>query len=158
MSDTQPSQRAIAKPDEKPTVEMAPPPAWAIEFRQQMTDGFRVIYSDLDGIKTRQDLHATQVKDLGGEIARVGERVRVLEEARTTNSVRVKSMTEEDAKQDTAIAQLVTDVAALKETQATQLAILVRLDKVAANPMVRRVAYTIATALLGYLAAKGYLR
>lgn len=57
--------------------------------------------------------------------------------------------------QDAAIANIVTDVAALKETNKTQLAILERLDKVAANPMVRRVAYAVAVAVLGYFAATG---
>jgi hypothetical protein len=49
------------------------------------------------------------------------------------------------------------DVADLKVTQETQLAILKRLDAVAANPMVRRVAYAIGTAVLAFLAAKGWL-
>lgn len=46
-------------------------------------------------------------------------------------------------------------VADLNRTQATQLEILERLDKVAANPMVRRVAYALGSAVLVYLASKG---
>jgi hypothetical protein len=59
--------------------------------------------------------------------------------------------------QDAAIATLVTDVASLKETQQTQLTILTRLDAVAANPMVRKVAYAIGGAILAWLAGTGRL-
>ena len=38
---------------------------------------------------------------------------------------------------------------------AKALAILERLDKIAANPMVRRVAYVVGLAILGWLASKG---
>jgi hypothetical protein len=166
MSDTQPSQRAIAiKPEEKPTVEMAPPPAWAIKqtealhsLGEKLAYGFERVNSDMAVVKNRQEVQAAQMKDLGGEIGRLGERVDKLEGRSETNSTRVKATTEDNIKQDAAIASILIDVAALKETQAAQLAILERLDKIAANPMVRRVAYAVATAALGYLAAKGYLR
>jgi P-type conjugative transfer protein TrbJ len=44
---------------------------------------------------------------------------------------------------------------ALTAMQVKQTAILERLDKVAANPMVRRVAYLIGLAIAGWLASKG---
>lgn len=86
------------------------------------------------------------------------------EERAKNNSVRARSVTENDSKQDGAIATLVadvsvlkTDVKSLRETQGTQLAILERLDKVAANPMVRRVAYAVGSAILVWLTARGWL-
>jgi hypothetical protein len=48
------------------------------------------------------------------------------------------------------------DVKSLRETQDTQLAILERLDKVANNPMLRRVLWAVGTAMLSYLASKGW--
>lgn len=93
----------------------------------------------------------------------VGQRVSSLEAAEARREERARKhsggiarVSENDSKQDAAIGVLVSDVANLKETQATQLAILKRLDAVAANPMVRRVAYAVGGAVLAYLAAKGY--
>lgn len=92
----------------------------------------------------------------------VGQRVSTLESAESDrqdrarkHSMGINKVSVNDAKQDAAIAKVMTDVADLKETQATQLAILQRLDKVAANPMVRRVAYAVGAAILTYLASKG---
>ena len=95
-------------------------------------------------------------------VLEVGQRVSTLEGAERLREERARKhsggiarVSENDSKQDAAIGVLVTDVANLKETQATQLAILRRLDAVAANPMVRRVAYAVAVAVLGYFAATG---
>lgn len=54
------------------------------------------------------------------------------------------------------VATLKADVKNLRETQDTQLAILERLDKVASNPMLRRVLWAVGTAVLSYLASKGW--
>lgn len=165
MSDTTPSMQSPAPPAEKPTVAIEPPPAWAIALAEKVNNGFERVNSDMAVVKTRQELHAAQMQDMGGHIGRLDDRVSKLEGRTETNSLRVKTTTENDVKHDAAIGLLVADVANLKEshkaltaTQATQLAILQRLDKVAANPLVRRVAYAVGTAVLGYLAAKGYLR
>lgn len=161
MSDTQPSQRAPSlKPEEKPTVEMAPPPAWAIDLAKRVNEGFSLVDNRL--AKVEAELKA-DIQLVANDLSVVKDRVRLAErrlddadERAKSNSIRAKSLSEEDAKQDSAIATLVQDVAALKETQATQLAILARLDKVAANPMVRRVAYAAGGAVLAYLAARGH--
>jgi hypothetical protein len=55
------------------------------------------------------------------------------------------------------VATVKDSVSGLTKTQETQLAILTRLDAVAANPMVRRVAYALGTAILLYLASKGWV-
>jgi hypothetical protein len=95
----------------------------------------------------------------------VERRLDEVERRAETGSVRAKSMTEDNAKQDAAIAQLSADLAVvkqdvheMKESQGAQLAILERLDKVAANPLVRRIAYGIGTLVLAWLATRGYLR
>lgn len=71
------------------------------------------------------------------------------------NSGRAASLTEDNTKQDVAIAQIANEVKGLKDSQLVQLNILMKLDAVAANPLVRRVAYAIGGAVLTYLAARG---
>jgi hypothetical protein len=161
MSETQPSQSAV-RPEEKPTVEMAPPPAWAIDLAKRVNEGFSLVDNRL--AKVEAELKA-DIQLVANDLSVVKDRVRLAErrlddadERAKSNSIRVKSESEANLKQDGAISELVTKVDGLEKTQAAQLAILERLDKVAANPVVRRTAYAIATALLGYLAAKGYLR
>lgn len=141
--------------DAKTTVEMQAPPDWAIALSEKVSQGFASVDSRLDALETNLDLQGGAVKDVGRRLTTLEERVGKIEDRQDTSSVRARSVTENDSKQDAAIAQLVTDVAELKETQKTQLAILQRLDKVAANPMVRRVAYAIGLAILGYLGARG---
>jgi hypothetical protein len=77
----------------------------------------------------------------------------------TNGSLRARVDTESQAnlKQDAVIATLVTKVTSLETTQETQLDILKRLDAVAANPMVRKVAWAAAVAFLGWLGATGRL-
>lgn len=107
----------------------------------------------------RADIHL-----VANDLTIVKDRVRVLErrqdesDDRARNQserVRGESRTNED--QNGAIAKLVVDVEALAKVQETQLAILTRLDSVAANPMVRRVAYVFGSAVLAYLASKGWI-
>ena len=94
---------------------------------------------------------------LVGEVKTVNARVTSLEErvGRTSDRVKGESQTNLDQSRD--IAAVITKVEKLETTQAQQLAILTRLDAVAANPTVRKVAYALATALLAYLAAKGWI-
>lgn len=122
------------------------------------------IISTLAGVNTKVDTVIGGQLEHSAELGSLKQRVAVLEEARKNDSMpaKVVRVTDNDAKQDAAIAQVITDVAAVKAdvatvqaVQAKQLAILERLDKVAANPMVRRVAYAIGAAILAYLGARG---
>jgi hypothetical protein len=74
----------------------------------------------------------------------------------------MRPMAESIGEHDGDIAQLAGQVIAvnakveqLTQMQEKQTAILARLDKSAANPMVRRVAYVLGLAILGWLASKG---
>jgi hypothetical protein len=107
----------------------------------------------------RADIHL-----VSNDVTIVKDRVRLVEmrlddhDSRAKrNSERAQGTSKVDMAQDSAIATLLADVSSLKETQATQLAILTKLDAVAANPMVRRVAYAIGAAILAYLASKGWI-
>lgn len=133
MSDTQPSQRAI-QPPEKETLEMEPPPKWAIgvmsnvgELKEAIRSGFKEVDTRLTTIEANQTLTGGQVLDIGKRITAVEARMGDVEARQNTNSVRVKSSTDENLKQDQAIAAIVTDVATvktdvagLKESQAAQ--------------------------------------
>lgn len=145
------------QPPEKKTVEFARPPDWAIALTEKVTTGFAAVESRLDTMETNIEIQGDSVKNIAGRMTSLEARVGRVEERQETNSVRAKSTTETDHQQDAAIAQILVDVQGLKETQTTQLAILHRLDAIAANPMVRRVAYAIGGAVLAYLSAKGML-
>jgi hypothetical protein len=150
MSETKPSLSAV-RPEEKPTVEMDAAPKWAISLTERVNSGFaemRVMRHDIDLLVGGISSLKIDVRDL--------QRWKLAsEERQEQHSVRVGRESDHNLQQDSAISKLVTDVASLKETQDTQLTILLKLDKVAANPMVRRVAYAVGTAALGYLTARG---
>ena len=133
--------------DEKKTVEFEKVPAWAVALKESVDEGFRELRGDIS-------LVANDVTLVKERVAIVESRVGVVESRQDSNSMRAKEMSGVDMKHDAAIAQLVTDVAEVKATNEKQLAILTKLESVAANPMVRRIAYALGTLILTYLAAK----
>lgn len=151
-SDTKPSM-----PAQPATVELEKPPAWAIALMERVETGFRS--QRVDSSLLQSDV--TVIKD---RIATLETRVKHVEERQDRGSDRVRKESDVNLKQDAALAEvLVTQkahgekLAALTVAQDEQLSILKRLDAVAANPLVRRIAYAVATALLTYLAAKGWV-
>lgn len=119
--------------------------------------GFASVNSRLDTVEANLELQGGSVTDIGKRLTGVEERVHDLETARRDNSMRAKASSAVDLEHDAAIQRLSADVKALAESANAQTAILQRLDKVAANPTVRRVGYALAMALLSYLAAKGWI-
>lgn len=119
MTDTKSSMSAV-QPDAKPTVAMAPPPSWAIALSEKVSNGFQSVDARLTTIEGNQTLQGGQVLDIGRRMTEMERRVGGMEDRQTTNSVRVKSTTDENLKQDSAIATLVVDVAGLKTSQAAQ--------------------------------------
>jgi hypothetical protein len=109
------------------------------------------------------------VRELGTKVLAVGQRVVRIEEDVAemkgdvseikghliAAKVALRGTSQNDMQQDATIAAIVVDVASLKTTQAEQLGILRRLDKVATNPLVIKVAKAIGYAILLYLAGKG---
>lgn len=117
-----------------------------------------------EGQETRATVNslATNVEVLTKHVDTLTSRVILVERRQdeadgraTHHSGGLVRASETDAKHDAAIATLVTDVAELRKTQVTQLAILTRLDSVAANPMVRRIAYGVGLLVLAWLASHG---
>lgn len=119
-----------------------------LKMQRGMEDGFRLTNANLEVV----------ANDLGV----VKERVAILENERTKLSGGVRGLSSLNAEQDAQLAQermaresLAAEVAHLRETNATQLAILTKLDKVTSNPTVKVLAGMAATAALTWLAAHG---
>lgn len=131
------------------------PPDWAVELGAAVQSGFDSVDTRLDAIESNQELQGGTVKDLTNRLTIQGERLDRLEERVSINSLLVASVAEVDARHDAAIVKLTADIQALTDSQVLQLDILRRLDAVAANPMVRRIAYAIGGLLLAYLLGRG---
>lgn len=146
--------------ERKITAPLAAVPEWAAELTVAVRSGFERTEARFDGIEERMvkvetngDSNGQMLQNLQQRLTLVEGRTDKLESRASRNSDRAKSAALTDDKHDAAIATLNTklDVNTHKTEQA--LAILERLDKVAANPMVRRIAYAVGLALLAWLAA-----
>lgn len=143
------------QPAEKPTTQLPAVPAWAVELTTTVKAGIAELRADV----------ALVSNDLGV----VKDRVAILESFRNDTEARasrtsagVKNLSTSNAEQDAQLAQermareaLAEKVDSLTATQATQLSILVRLDKVTSNPTVKVLAGMAATALITWLATHG---
>jgi hypothetical protein len=137
--------------DEKPTVELPSVPQWAIELTREVKGAradIGLVSSDLSIVKERLTVVEMRVKD-GEERA-----------ARTSSAVRGASAVDLEheaqlSQERAARESLAVEVRALSESQATQLAILSRLDKVASNPLVKTAGAMMLTALVTWLASHG---
>jgi DNA repair ATPase RecN len=103
-----------------------------------------------DKLETTVDTLLEDGKSANKRMTQIEVRMDMFEDRGTKHSSGVRHLSETDAKHDAAIAMLHTKVDRLTS-------IAERLDKVAANPMVRRVAYAVGSAILAYLATKGWL-
>lgn len=153
-------------PDQPPkqptTVEIQPPPAWAIEMATRLQDGIAAIRADVSLVSN----DVTLIKD---RVTLVESRTAVLEGRADTNSMRAQSQSEVDATQSAQLAQeraareavtadvalLKVDVSAVKTATAAQTVILDRLDKLTANPTVKLFVHAVVVAFLYWLASKG---
>jgi len=102
------------------------------------------------------------VELVSNDLGIVKDRVTILESERSKLSGGVRGLSTTDAEQAAQLAQeraareaIAAEVADLKATQALQLAILARLDKVASNPTVKVLGGMLLTALVTWLASKG---
>lgn len=128
------------------------------------------VRSDIAGLKKTDEHLASEVHRIGEEQRRQGrelqelraETLRTFESERHAAQQTVKAITkhvDEAAQAFHAKADKIDRIEAETAQQSAELAkqtqLLERLDKVAAHPMVRRLAYAIAAAVLTYLTAKG---
>ena len=134
-------------PDEKKTVEIEKPPPWAIKLTERVSNGFQAVNARLDTMEANIDLQADTTRDVAKRMTSLEERQNALETRQATQSLRAKTNSQADLKHDAAIADLVTKTDALAAQTATSLAILERLDKIARDPMVKRVGKAAALAV-----------
>jgi ABC-type phosphate/phosphonate transport system ATPase subunit len=106
---------------------------------------------------------------VSNDLGIVKQRVSIIESLRVEDEARalklsggVRGLSQHDAEQSTQLAQekaareaLATKVDELSASQDVQLAILGRLDKLAANPTVKVLLFALGTIATGYLASKG---
>lgn len=147
MSDEQPA--------EKPTVEIAQVPQWAVNLTIMVKDGLRemgadikLVSNDLGIVKDRINIIESWKNDQDSRSARTSQRV---QQASQSDLEQVAQLAQERAARE----ELAGKVDALTTTQATQLAILARLDAVAKNPLAKTLAAMLATAAITWLAAHG---
>lgn len=121
------------------------------------------VMKEVRGVRADLSLVAGDVHAVKDRIRLVEKRLDGHDELAEVAGAKEQRISEKDLAHEAAIGSLVVDVnglkadvASLKETQATQLAILQRLDRFAANPLVRRLAWVVGTAVLSYLASKGW--
>ncbi len=103
--------------------------------------------------------------DLGlvsNDLGLLKHRVSIIEGLRTEDAMRaaklsggVRGLSQSDDGQNMQIASLAVKVDGLTQSQAVQLAILSRLDKLAEKPAVKVILFALGTIATGYLASKG---
>lgn len=130
-------------------------PTWVKELKTGIADGVRVIDNRLDSIEANQDLQREAVRAIAARVSDTSERLDRIELRQNNSSIRAAASSEIDIKHDAAIAKLMSEIEALSAAHEKQLAILLKLEKVAENPLVRKLAYAIGMALMAYLASKG---
>lgn len=142
-------------PDQPKTTQLPVVPQWAIELTAAMKDGLRELSAD--------------IKLVSNDLSIVKDRVGIIESWKNDQDARahrasdgVRQLSTTDAAHDAQLAQermareeLAAKVDSLTQTQATQLAILGRLDAIAKNPLAKTVAAMLATALVTWLASHG---
>jgi septal ring factor EnvC (AmiA/AmiB activator) len=141
-------------PPQPKTAELPAADPIAILTRTLVT-GLRDINATLDSV-----VHEGQRTN--SRLTRIEERVDEVEGRIGRNSQRVQESSKVDLDHEAKLAaeiiarqELASKVDSLTETQATQLAILGRLDKVASNPTIKVLAGMLATALFTWLASHG---
>jgi hypothetical protein len=144
------------------------------------------ILTILRGVTGKVDTIADGQVELTTRVSRIEDELEQVKQRQNNSSMRAKSSTDADLAHDAALAaqasrqleleknaeatlrrvstvetkvdKLDAGVALVVTKTAEQTAILERLDKIAANPLVRRIAYGLAMALVGWLTLRGYIR
>jgi chromosome segregation ATPase len=135
-------------PEEKKTKEMPAVPSWAIELTRSVKEGIAEVRADVALVSNDLGIVKDRVTILESERARFSNGVRALSGTDLTHEAQLAA--EKVARED-----LAKEVADLKATNATQLAILSRLDNIAKNPLVKTLGAMLLTALVTWLATHG---
>jgi hypothetical protein len=140
------------EPPEQPTTKNLPAAdpvqVLLLKLQRSLEDGFRTTNANIDVV--------------ANDLSVVKSRVEILENERTKLSGGVRGLSSLNAEQDAQLAQermareaVAKEVQDLKDTNAMQLAILSRLDKVASNPHIKIILAVLAAAAMSWAASKG---
>ena len=131
-------------------------------LERTVSAGFLEIKTRLDSQDIQLDIGIKEGQRTNSRLTMLEGRVEDVELRIARTSTRVQQSSEADLQQSAQLAQeisareaLAKKVEDLTTTNATQLAILSRLDSLFKNPMVKLIAFAIWSAVTGYLANKG---
>lgn len=115
----------------------------------------RATSNKVDAIEHNVEMLLEDSRDTKLRLTRLEGRVDGYEVRAEKHSGGLARASKTDEGHAAAIAHLVGEVSELKASQATQTAILERLDAIAKNPLVKQIATVLATAFLSWAAMKG---
>lgn len=134
-----------------------------------ITQGFAKVNSSLDTVvqeqikqNTQQVIQTAQIEEIRQDIGALDSRVAAVESRAGRTSFRIREVSQTDLEQSTQLNKeiaareaLAAEMEALKQTNAIQLNILNRLDKITQNPLLKTLATMLLTAFITWLAARG---
>lgn len=138
-------------PDQPKTTELPAVPQWAAEMMilvRKMSANVDNVISAVDVLRDRVNAHDMRFAEQDARATNVSERVRGASQVDLEQAAQL--VQERSAREE-----LAAKVDSLTKTQDVQLAILSRLDKIAANPQVKIILAVGATALASWAASKG---
>ena len=132
------------------------------ELKALVVSGFNSVNAKVDRVETNLGIVSDDVRVTKDRLANAENRLSTLETRAQTTSEFARAASKTDLEQAAQLAQeraareaLATKLDELSTSQATQLAILGRLDRIAKNPIVKTLAAMLATAAITWLAAHG---
>ena len=160
MTDTQTSQKAV-RPEAKETVEMPPPPAWAIALSEKVNDGFRAVRADIGLVANdvsilRERVVVIERWQLDTEVRIDASSKRAQEPSQHDLELKTEVNAEREARE--ALAKEVAETKALvvENTEAT-LAIKKAVVGITTNPKVKTAAKALFYLIVAAAAAKGWV-
>ena len=149
-------------PKQPTTTQMPAVPDWAIEIKMAVTEGISSLREDVSEVKGKVGKLEGDVTLLVANGQTANDRLSRMEywrdrveERLHRNSDRARTTSQVDLGHDAAIAEVKTDLAAVKEDVGAALVILKELAKIQAHPLVRKIAYGVGLLIVGWLASKG---
>jgi superfamily II RNA helicase len=156
-------------PEQPKTLQLPTVPDWAIELTRSVKAGFIAAEERFDkqdaallSQGAKLDKVVTEGIETNVRMTRFEVRLEDLEGRAGKTSLAVRGASMVDMEQAAQLVQeraareaLAKEVDDLKKSQATQLAILERLDKLAEKPAVKVILFALGTIATGYLASKG---
>lgn len=123
-----------------------------------VVNGFRSVKADMDLLSGEFNLMKTEHRAMQRWQHTADERFRRHSDAKQLGSATDLSHDAKISREIIARQELAMKVDDLVDKQDTQLAILVRLDKITSNPIVKTIATILATAITTWAATRGFIK